>query len=86
MNPTSPIIPPPVIDPYRTEPQSYAQAFGGLLWLNIMVARAVAMIWFLLLATQANNWGGILYNLAIAFLLFPAWGWTLMGHGKDDHK
>jgi len=54
-----------------------------MLWGGIMVARAVAMVWFLILAMQANNWDGILYNLIVSFLLFPAWGWHLVGHGRD---
>jgi len=83
MNQSPPIIPPPVIDPYRTEYVSTWNSLKHMLWGGIMVARAVAMVWFLILAMQANNWDGILYNLIVSFLLFPAWGWHLVGHGRD---
>ena len=83
MNQTPPIIPPPVIDPYRTEYVSTWNSLKLLLYAAIVVGRLTAMIWFLIRAGQANNWDGILYNLIVSFLLFPAWGWHLVGHDRD---
>ena len=57
-----------------------------LLYAAIVVGRLIAMIWFLIRAGQADDWDGIIRDLLIAFLLFPAWGWHLMGYGKEERK
>ena len=61
--------------------------FKILLWTAVSLGRAWAMIGCMLQSARAFRSGDLssgLYLATLALLLFPAWGWQLMGHGRDE--